>query len=255
MDYLVSASTDIGIKKNTNQDSLAIKVAETSIGKVTFALVCDGMGGLQHGEIASANLILAFSNWFDNDLPRLIERGLDNDKVSQEWDWIIQRENKRILLYGKQIGIRLGTTIAAALFTDSRYYILNVGDSRVYEIKESVTQLTQDQTVVENEFRQGRLTREQADRDPRRNILLQCVGAIQNVYPEMIYGETKKDAVYMLCSDGFRHVISNDEIYQYLNPEVLISKEIMKQYGDYLIELNKSRMEEDNITVSLIRTF
>lgn len=255
MDYLVSASTDIGIKKNTNQDSLAIKVAETSIGKVTFALVCDGMGGLQHGEIASANLILAFSKWFDNDLPRLIERGLDNDKVSQEWDWIIQRENKRILLYGKQIGIRLGTTIAAALFTDSRYYILNVGDSRVYEIKESVTQLTQDQTVVENEFRQGRLTREQADRDPRRNILLQCVGAIQNVYPEMIYGETKKDAVYMLCSDGFRHVISNDEIYQYLNPEVLISKEIMKQYGDYLIELNKSRMEEDNITVSLIRTF
>lgn len=255
MDYLVSASTDIGIKKNTNQDSLAIKVAETSIGKVTFALVCDGMGGLQHGEIASANLILAFSNWFDNDLPRLIERGLDNDKVSQEWDWIIQRENKRILLYGKQIGIRLGTTIAAALFTDSRYYILNVGDSRVYEIKESVTQLTQDQTVVENEFRQGRLTREQADRDPRRNILLQCVGAIQNVYPEMIYGETKRDAVYMLCSDGFRHVISNDEIYQYLNPEVLTSKEIMKQYGDYLVELNKSRMEEDNITVSLIRTF
>ena len=109
--------------------------------------------------------------------------------------------------------------------------------------------------MVENEFRQGKLTRDQADTDPRRNILLQCVGAIQNVYPEMIYGETKKDAVYMLCSDGFRHVISNDEIYRYLNPEVLTSKEIMKQYGDYLIELNKSRMEEDNITVSLIRTF
>lgn len=255
MDYLVSASTDKGIKKNTNQDSLAIKVAETSIGKVTFALVCDGMGGLQQGEVASANLILAFSNWFENDLPRLIDRGLDNDKVSQEWDWIIQKENKRILLYGQQQGIRLGTTIAAALFTDSRYYILNVGDSRVYEIKESVTQLTQDQTLVENEFRQGILTRDQADTDPRRNILLQCVGAIQNVYPEMIYGETKRDAVYMLCSDGFRHVISNDEIYQYLNPEVLTSKEIMKQYGDYLVELNKSRMEEDNITVSLIRTF
>ncbi len=255
MDYLVSASTDKGIKKNTNQDSLAIKVAETSIGKVVFAIVCDGMGGLQQGEVASANLILAFSNWFDNDLPRLIDRGLDNDKVSQEWDWIIQKENKRILLYGQQKGIRLGTTIAAALFTDSRYYILNVGDSRVYEIKESVTQLTQDQTVVENEFRKGILTRDQADTDPRRNILLQCVGAIQNVYPEMIYGETKKDAIYMLCSDGFRHVISNDEIYQYLNPEVLTSKEIMKQYGDYLIELNKSRMEEDNITVSLIRTF
>ncbi len=255
MNYLVSASTDKGIKKNTNQDSLAIKVADTSIGKVTFALICDGMGGLQQGEVASANLTLAFNEWFENSLPRLIQRGLEDYKISQEWDWIIQKENKRILIYGQQQGIHLGTTIVAALFTDSRYYILNIGDSRAYEIKEKVTLLTQDQTVVENEFRKGLLTREQADNDPRRSVLLQCVGAIQNVYPEMTYGETKKDAVYMLCSDGFRHVISNDEIYQYLRPEVLTSKEIMKKHGDLLIELNKSRLEEDNITVNLIRTY
>ena len=102
MDYLVSASTDIGIKKNTNQDSLAIKVAETSIGKVAFALVCDGMGGLQHGEVASANLILAFSNWFDNDLPRLIERGLDNDKLVRNGIGLSKRKIKGYYYMGSR---------------------------------------------------------------------------------------------------------------------------------------------------------
>lgn len=255
MDFLVTGSTDKGIKKNTNQDSLAIKVADTSIGKITFALVCDGMGGLQQGEVASADLTLAFSNWFDNDLPRLIQFGIDDCKIYQEWNQIIQKENKKILLYGRQQGINLGTTVVAALFTNNRYYILNIGDSRVYEIKEGIKVLTQDQTVVENEFRKGLLTREQADRDSRRSVLLQCVGAIQNVIPEMLYGKTQKDTVYMLCSDGFRHVISTEELYEHLNPEVLTSKEVMKQQSELLIELNKTRMEQDNITVSLIRTF
>ncbi|MCI8669383.1 MAG: serine/threonine-protein phosphatase [Lachnospiraceae bacterium] len=255
MNFLVSASTDKGIKKNTNQDSLAIKVAETTIGKITLALVCDGMGGLQQGEVASANLTLAFSNWFDNDLPQLLQHGIEDYKIYQEWNQIIQTENKKILLYGRQQGINLGTTIVAALFTNNRYYILNIGDSRVYEIKDSIRLLTQDQTVVENEFRKGLLTREQADNDSRRSVLLQCVGAIQNVVPEMLYGNIQKDAVYMLCSDGFRHVISTQELYEHLNPNVLISKEVMKQQSELLIELNKSRMEQDNITVSLIRTF
>ena len=71
----------------------------------------------------------------------------------------------------------------------------------------------------------------------------------------MYFGKTETDAVYMLCSDGFRHVISMQELYEHLNPKVLISKEVMKRQSELLIELNKSRMEQDNITVSLIRTF
>ena len=255
MDYLVSASTDKGIKKNTNQDSLAIKVADTSIGKVALALICDGRGGLQQGEVASASLTRAFSEWFDNNLSKLIQDGIDDFKVRREWEQIIKNENKKILIYGQQQRIRLGTTIVAALFTENRYYIVNVGDSRIYEIKNHVNLLTQDQTVVENEYRKGLITREQADNDPRKSILLQCVGATGDVYPEMYFGKTETDAVYMLCSDGFRHVISMQELYEHLNPKVLISKEVMKRQSELLIELNKSRMEQDNITVSLIRTF
>ena len=156
MDFLVSASTDKGIKKNTNQDSLAIKVADTSVGKIALALICDGMGGLQQGEVASATLTRAFSEWFDNNLSQLIQEGLDDLKIRREWERIIKNVNKKILIYGQQQRIRLGTTIVAALFTEDRYYIVNVGDSRIYEIKNHVNLLTQDQTVVENEYRKGR---------------------------------------------------------------------------------------------------
>ena len=218
MNYLISASTDKGIKKNTNQDSLALKVADTSIGKVSFAVVCDGMGGLQQGEVASTDLTLAFSDWFHNRLPQMIQEGLEDYKLRMEWEEIIRNENNKILTYGTKQGIHLGTTIVAGLFTDKRYYIINVGDSRAYEIKENVKVITQDQTVVENEFRKGLLTREQADMDPRRSVLLQCVGATQSVFPEMYFGETKLNTVYMFCSDGFRHVIRDEEIYNSLGP-------------------------------------
>ena len=60
MNYIISANTDIGIVKSTNQDSLSVKVINTSIGKMAFAILCDGMGGLEKGEVASASVIRAF---------------------------------------------------------------------------------------------------------------------------------------------------------------------------------------------------
>ena len=68
MEYVAAYHTDVGISKKTNQDSLAIKVVETKKGKIAFAIVCDGMGGLSKGELASKEVIMAFSDWFDNTL-------------------------------------------------------------------------------------------------------------------------------------------------------------------------------------------
>ena len=141
------------------------------------------------------------------------------------------------------------------LLTSERYYILNVGDTRAYEICERVTVLTKDQTVVAREVEQGILTEEQAKTDSRRSVLLQCIGASDDVYPEMFFGDTKLNAVYMLCSDGFRHEITEDEIYSYLNPGVMTDENGMKHNMDTLIEINKQRKERDNISVVSIRTF
>jgi len=73
--------------------------------------------------------------------------------------------------------------------------------------------------------------------------------------PDFFFGQTKKDAVYLLCSDGFRHVVSPLELYQAFAPQLMQSAEIMKQREVEIIELNKARQETDNISVITIRTF
>ena len=68
MKYRAAYHTDVGIKKKNNQDSLAIKIAETPNGQAAFAIICDGMGGLAKGELASKEVINAYCGWFDSDL-------------------------------------------------------------------------------------------------------------------------------------------------------------------------------------------
>lgn len=255
MNFIVSANTDVGTTKSTNQDSLSVMVLNTPQGRMAFAILCDGMGGLEKGEVASASVIRAFRNWVCNQLPSLVETPLEDVVIRNQWEQIITEQNRIIKAYGARHGVRLGTTAVVMLLTQNRFFILNVGDSRAYELTNGVRQITSDQTVVAHEVALGILTPEQAERDPRRNVLLQCVGASDDVFPEMFFGETKKDAIYMLCSDGFRHEITVDEIYEKLQPGVLFNDYTMQQNSISLIELNKQRQERDNISVALVRTF
>ena len=255
MEYLVSASSDIGISKHTNQDSLTVKVARCSMGTVAFAVLCDGMGGLEQGEVASATVVQEFAEWFCNGFASNSIHTVEDYMIKEQWGTMITSLNSKISAYGNSKGIRLGTTLTALLLTPNRYYVVNVGDTRAYELTSSLRLLTEDQTLVNREQKQGLLTEEQAKVDPRRSVLLQCIGASKEVYPDMFFGTPKKDAVYMLCSDGFRHEITEDEIYHHLCPNVLISKEQMMANCQYLIEVNKQRQERDNISVITIRTY
>lgn len=255
MNFIVSATTDIGLTKSTNQDSYNVRVFNTKIGKVVLAVLCDGMGGLSKGEVASASLVNAFCKWADNKLPFLCENGINDSDIRSDWVGIATEYNEKFKSYAASCGTNMGTTVTAILLTENRYYIINVGDSRTYEIADKVTVLTKDQTVVAREVELGHLTPEEAERDSRRSVLLQCVGASEEVYPNMFFGDTKLNAVYMLCSDGFRHEITEEEIYNFLNPNVMVDADGMKQNMDALVELNKQRQERDNISVVSIRTF
>ena len=255
MNFIISANTDIGLTKDTNQDSLSVKVINTSQGRMAFAILCDGMGGLAKGEVASATLIRAFDNWIAARLPELCKAPIEDSAIRSEWESIITQQNEIIKAYGSKQGVRLGTTVVAMLITQNRYYVMNVGDSRAYEISTELKQLTQDQTFVAREVAQGNMTEEQALLDSRRSVLLQCVGASDNVYPDFFFGTPCENAVYMLCSDGFRHEVLPEEIYEKLQPNVLMDEYQMSQNSAYLIELNKQRKERDNISVALVRTF
>lgn len=257
MNYYAASHTDVGIKKDTNQDSFCILQAQTEKGNILMAIVCDGMGGLESGEVASASIICAFKEWFAKELPFTLSLDTYYDEVKFSWDRIIKTQNRSIAEYGRQRHFQLGSTITAMIFfEDGRYLIGHVGDSRAYMINNNAPSvLTADQTVVANEVRLGRLTPEQARKDPRRNVLLQCIGASRIVEPDYYSGAAHPGECYMLCSDGFRHVISEAEILGAFAPAVNNDEQQMKNNIVRLTELNKSRGETDNITALLIRTY
>lgn len=255
MNFIVSANTDVGTVKHTNQDSLSVMILNTAQGKMVFSILCDGMGGLQMGELASATVVQAFRNWAIRDLPALCGAPLEDAVIRRQWEQLATQQNRLIAAHGAKHDIRLGTTAVVMLLTQNRYYILNVGDSRAYELTDTIRQITTDQSLVAREVALGHLTPEQAEIDSRRNVLLQCIGASNDVRPDMFFGPVRPDAVYMLCSDGFRHELSPAEIYQSLQPAALLSDSDMHGHAEKLIELNKQRGEEDNISVVLARTF
>lgn len=251
MHYTATADTDVGIKKQTNQDSILIKHGQYEKGEILLAVICDGMGGLKKGEVASATVVKKFSEWFDSELPFEL-KNLDMNIIADKWSLLLKDLNLKIAEYGQQDGIRLGTTFTGVLFIDDQYLAVHVGDTRLYQLDSGLKQLTTDHTFVAREIRRGNLTVEQAKKDKRRNMLLQCVGASERIEPEILTGTVQQGA-YMLCSDGFRHEISESEIYESLNPVNLINKEAMHNNVKYLIEQVKKRNEKDNISVVLVK--
>lgn len=251
MRFLATADTDVGISKNINQDSLLIKHASYSNIEVLMAIVCDGMGGLSKGELASATVIRTFSGWFETDLSFELEN-LDMEVIAGKWSLILKDLNSRIIEYSKSIGESMGTTFTGMLFVGNEHLIVHVGDSRAYYIGASLEQLTDDHTFVAREIIRGRMTALQAKNDKRRNLLLQCIGASKVIEPQVIYGKTKKGA-YMVCSDGFRNEITESEIYKLLKPKKLKNKDKMHGNIRHLIDKVKSRKEKDNISALLIK--
>lgn len=251
MHFMGTADTDIGISKNRNQDSVLIKHAAFDGGEVMMSIICDGMGGLDKGELASATVIRRFSEWFDKELPFELEH-VDMNVIGGKWSFMLKDLNMALLEYSRLHGESMGTTFTGVLFVEEQYVAVHVGDSRLYRIGSAIHQITQDQTFVAREVRRGAMTWEQARVDRRRNMLLQCIGASDIVHPEILSGNTER-GVYMLCSDGFRHEITEEEIFEQLNSYQLPDQNAMHRNAGYLIDQVKRRQERDNISVIVIK--
>ena len=239
--------TDIGLVKKTNQDALLIKKAQSNLGQISLAVICDGMGGLAKGEVASASVIKMFNDWFENDLIHLLEnQNFSLTDIGNQFQRMIEKKNIKILEYGKQNNINLGTTVTAIFILDNQYIYYHVGDSRLYIINDQITQLTHDQTLVQREYDEGKITYEQLETDPRKSILLQCVGASKIVEPEIKQGTLNVGDLVLLCTDGFRRVLSAQEIH-----DTLVDKKDVNSLNGGLrqiVQKNKQLGEEDNIT-------
>lgn len=257
MNYFVAYNTDVGLRKNTNEDSIAVKLLDTPNGRAAFAIACDGMGGLSAGELASKEVITAYCDWFDTSFAAMAANGaVDRNQIMEEWRSLALTENARLSLYGLQKNAGLGTTLSAILLYQGEYLIVHVGDSRIYEMTNAgVRQMTEDQSLVAREVAAGRLTPEEALRDSRRSILLQCIGASATVEPVFYQGIAEPETSYLICSDGFCHEISHEEMLEQLGPQACVNATVMRQNCIYLTELVKQRKEQDNISLILLKAY
>ncbi len=250
MKVITSYYTDVGKVKTTNQDSMAVEIVNSPKGRIVFAMVCDGMGGLEQGELVSKEVVLSFKQWFDKEFVAMVaDDSVTEHSICEEWKKTICSVNQKLMNYGTKHGKQIGTTLTMLLICQEDFYLCHVGDSRVYRVTKELAILTQDHTVVGNELRMGRITRKQAEHDPRRNMLLQCVGASAFIQPQMMKGRVTEETTFILCSDGFVHCLSSEEIYHKFRPEALQNKEDVAKACRSLSRLVMERGERDNITV------
>ncbi len=252
MSFIIAALTDVGTVKKVNQDSFCVKRAKTCYGDVAFAVLCDGMGGFTNGEVASGSLVRSFSKWFDEEFSAYDLKIINQKNIFSSWSRLLEKANRNISQYGKQNEVKLGTTIVAMLFVNNKYYCINVGDSRAYFLKNNcLKQITKDQTLVQREIDLGNITEQQAENHPQRNILLQCIGCNSNLKSEFYFDSYNEDDLFILCSDGFRHEITSEEITKLCYGRCNQSE--FSEALDYLIHLNKTRGETDNITSVIVK--
>ncbi|MDR2381391.1 MAG: protein phosphatase 2C domain-containing protein [Bifidobacteriaceae bacterium] len=242
---ILFADSSAGTHTPTNQDSVFAELLhDARHGHMVFAVVADGMGGMARGEVASATVANHFATWLRGaDLTEV-----DPKRLRHEWCAVAEGIHEALVVYSDREHITLGSTATVLLLAAQRYHIMNVGDTRCYEIADGIRQLTEDHSLVALEVRRGQLSQERARTDARQNVLLQCLGAGASIQPDFFTGPAAPDARYLVCTDGLRHLVSDDEIGQVLAQGPASLAQLQE-----LIKLNRDRGETDDISAVLIQ--
>lgn len=234
-------ATDIGMKRNSNQDAFC----NTMLDKQTaLTVVCDGMGGANAGNIASTVAVKTITDYVKKSYfkfmsPLAIENMLRSAISSANIEVFETARNNP-----EYTG--MGTTVVAAIIRENTAYIAHVGDSRAYLIKKNeLVQITRDHSVVQHLIEQGCITPEMALSHPEKNVITRAVGTEDDVQSD--FNEVKiDDNILMLCTDGLTGAVSAKEI-----TDIIINNEL-KDVPDLLIRSANQKISADNITITVI---
>ena len=243
--------TDKGDVRSSNQDSFCARIS--SFGQETVALlaVCDGVGGLQAGELASTGAVRCFEDWFEQQLPQIMQSGLTDTMVFLSWHQILENLHNALCEYAERSAMQFGTTVSALLISSDRLYWVQVGDSRIYlDDGAGTEQLTKDQTLAMREVEAGRLSPEAMQTDQRKNILLQCLG-YGKMEPVFQSGPRPQRGAVVLCSDGFSHYLAEKQIHRLLTETE--TREQLWQQMQKTVEYCRAHGETDNITALVLK--
>jgi protein phosphatase len=258
--YRVTAigQTDVGLRRDNNEDSFLIADLTTGITARPFStfqreigkggcllVVADGMGGADAGEVASA---IAVRTIFEGMRSRL-EDGADEDDAGfvealraavQEANQTIHRASESQAQYHG-----MGTTVTAAAVRGHRACFAQVGDSRGYLVRgHTITQVTEDQSFVNELVASGVLSPEAAQHHPRRHVILQALGVGADVNVVVSFAELQPGDVILVCSDGLSEKVTAEEMR-----DAVAEHESVADACARLVALARERGGEDNITV------
>lgn len=237
----ISFQTDVGKKRNSNQDYVAIFKNKAGI---TLAILADGMGGHQAGDVASKMAVEGMGEkWQETTLT-------SPEKACSWFVAAIQNANEAVYNLGQEkIELQgMGTTIVCVAVFEEEFALAHVGDSRMYLVRDhEITQLTEDHSLVNELVRSGEITKEMAATHPRRNVLTRSVGMPGSVEVDIASHFYKAGDYLLLASDGLTNMLADDVIKWIIDEPITLDEKVAK-----LISVANDAGGADNITVLLI---
>lgn len=240
MVFDVWGQTDVGLKRDINQDSILVDA------KHALFVVADGMGGHRGGEVASALAIETVHEIFEDQLSKgqiVSPRDIIKNAYYEATRKIFlksTRENPELL--------GMGTTMVLAVCVGNKLYFGNVGDSRAYMYKDNnLWQVTEDHSLVNEQIRAGILDPASGDLLASRNVITRSVGFEENVVVDIVEREVMAGELYLLCSDGLSSLVSNEKIAE------ICKENSIQTIVQNCIEEAKKSGGDDNISVIAFR--
>ena len=203
----IYSKTDIGLKRDQNQDCVW---SEMLTDGACAAVLCDGMGGETHGELASSMAVEIISKRIRENFSELMSRNTVRNLLITAVSAVSDES-------ARNFGAVMGTTCVAAIVSGGRAYIVNVGDSRCYHLFSSddsdcIQQVTRDHSHVQDLVDRGEITAEQARNHPDRSKITRAIGAESLVTPDYYEVELGGGEMLLLCSDGLSSYVDDMDI-------------------------------------------
>lgn len=238
----IVSKTDTGRVRRSNQDSYL--TGEIS-GSVAWAVVCDGMGGANGGNVASAMAVKTISEHINS----AYRDGMSSNSIRYLLMSAVSAANADVFdaAQNNDTLFGMGTTVVAVIIVNGIAHIAHAGDSRAYLINENgMEQITRDHSVVQSMIENGEITEEEAKHHPNRNVITRALGVNERIDAD--YNEinlTDGDAI-LICTDGLTNYVENDRILK------IIKNHNFYEYPEKLIETANNNGGGDNITVVMM---
>ena len=238
----VCGKTDVGLRRHENQDTFAVEQGE----KLLIAVVCDGMGGAEGGQIASSLAVEIFMK----EIRALLRADMTAGQLRELASFCVAKANTAVYQRALQDPAYqgMGTTLVSAVAGERDAVICNIGDSRAYLIHDGeMTRITHDHSVVQTLVENGDITAEEARTHPNRNLITRALGPDETTLCDAFDVSFTHGDKILLCTDGLVVTATDEEICR-----IVCADKRAEEKLDDLIALAKAQGAPDNVTAVLI---